>query len=904
MAALVSPAKVVLLAVHLAAHGDLTSLAALAAREATVLRKELLLRILLTHLPETVPSNAYVGFLEKLRDDQLTADLQAELDISPVESLSEEQASRRVTKLHLLKLALPDAPTQGENDPITLFLFHRAYRVDEEAGMLPQLPDLLLPFIDHSPAIRAWAASTILPLLRRNFEYYPHHATPYTLLDFQRLPDPAALEYLLSQTSLDDSDGNSIGRDLRGMVAPWLHNEARWRQHVEVGSDTSNEGSKAQSCPAWEKLLEWILLQSTSSWRTAAAVIEQWNGPQDIELLSGIPLQYPESRQRFVEDSYTRAAIAATYLINESTLEALEGAYRMASKISAKLNEDLPYSLRDAVSGLSDFVFLPGTFPRGAKLTAFMRNDLLEETNPLTAPNPVATRFLVFLIISAFLSARLGVPCTIRKAGDLAMLKDQREQKGEILKLIRSIASHGANHNDEHWVRARNDLLWLHSWGVPGSDHAGGATHGIFGAVSKEFIETEFLKTLLANTRYTLAKRLYEDDSNENLSIETIQDVVYQSALHAFDNASNPNRTRGGLKKCDDTINALPRTMSSAMHLKKRVEALLKAAHALSDYRLVLRQGEPFSPVVLRVHSDPISIIDRVLEQNPRAYTRLQEFSETGFNMMRAGLLSRSEGPASIASSENQFDDMAMVEKRIVAMCVEAALRENDFETAYSYVMSRLGTSTAHETADEWSWSAALKAGQYTRTEASQQPTHLGTASGNLEIRHLEHRLDCLATALRIAPQSQLQEILKTFRRCEEQLDSAIQEEAAKEAAWDAVGDVADLPGAFDTPQPPRVYPPRNSTASAAARHTEEAPMSLFDLSRATARAAQKNFTALSSLQVMGQDKSNDQEVVAEQDQQRVRKRDQLRDAATETLVSGVGWLIGANVQRGRPEAS
>lgn len=358
--------------------------------------------------------------------------------------------------------------------------------------------------------------------------------------------------------------------------------------------------------------------------------------------------------------------------------------------------------------------------------------------------------------------------------------------------------------------------------------------------------------------------------------------------------------------------------MGKSLPATMRIEALLRATHALSDYRLVLKQGEPFSPVVLRVHSDPIFIIEKVLEQNPQAYTRLQEFLEMGTNMVKAGLITHSELEKQTKKAD-QSDEISRVEKRITAMTIVAALREDDFETAYSYVVSRLGR--AHESSvssmsksfhDEWSWNAALEAGKYVRTERSQKPTHLGTSSGNLEIRHLGQRIECLATALRIAPAARLQEVLKTFRRCEEQLDSAIKEEAAKEDAWDAAADSRDIPGAFDARDPDTAYPSRNMTASAVARQAEEAPMSLFDLSRATARVAQRNFTALSSLQGMAQGLSQGASQGTSQahspsqvsdtetsDSQRLRKRDQLREAATGTIVSGVGWLIGANMNRG-----
>lgn len=348
--------------------------------------------------------------------------------------------------------------------------------------------------------------------------------------------------------------------------------------------------------------------------------------------------------------------------------------------------------------------------------------------------------------------------------------------------------------------------------------------------------------------------------------------------------------------------------MSDSLPGSKRIQALLKATHALSDYRLVLKQGEPFSPVVLRVHSDPISIIDKVLQQNYKAYTRLQEFVEMGFNMVRAGLPSRDRCDRTRNSLTSDCNtQLFATERRIVAMCVEAALREDDFETAYSYVVSRLGTAGPDETeslCDRWSWQAALGAGQYLRSDRSQQPTHLGTASGNPEIRHLEQRLECLATALRIAPTCQLQDIIKSFRRCEEQLDSAIKEEAANEAAWDARADLVDIPGTFEAPVLGQVYPPRNMTASAAARQAEEAPMSLFDLSRATARIAQRNLTGLSSIHGTATGGPLAPAEPTESESGRLRKRDQLREAATGTLVSSVGWLIGANVSQSRTATS
>ena len=342
------------------------------------------------------------------------------------------------------------------------------------------------------------------------------------------------------------------------------------------------------------------------------------------------------------------------------------------------------------------------------------------------------------------------------------------------------------------------------------------------------------------------------------------------------------------------SIHAFPKNFDKSLPAFKKIDSLLKATHALSFYRLVLKQGEPFSPVVLRVHSDPISIVGKVLEQNIGAYTKLQDFLEVGANMIRAGLYTNRY--RKLANDPAEEDALVfMSEKRVTAMCIEAALREDDFETAYSYVVSRLGAcanarAPPHQT-DRWSWHAALQAGQYVRNPRTVTPTHLGTASGNPTIRHLEQRVECLSTALRIAPASQLHRILTAYAQCEEQLNTAVREEADREAAWDAAADMqSGVPGAFA----PSRGEGRGDT-QISARRAEDAPMSLFDLSRATARVAQRNLGVLSSLGSVGQPQDQKGGVSADQqEEQRVRKRDQLRDAAMGTLVSGVGWLVGA----------
>ncbi|KAK1760986.1 protein transport protein sec39 [Echria macrotheca] len=910
MALLLSPAKLVLLAVHFAVQADIPSLSALAARHGAVLRKDVLLRIALTYLPETLHSTEYVNLIQAIESGEFPESESVEIDCSPVAALTDDDATKKVRKLRLTPLSFPEAPPGTADDPTTLFLLRRSYQVDEEAGLLDELPALLLPFLDHSPCIRTLMVSSILPLLRRNCEYYPQDPIPYTLSGFQQLPDRVAVNLLLSQTGVRDTDLPLVGRDLKNIIGPWLFNEARWKSDNRRLSGSgesppkSDAGPDGTICPGWEQVLQWLNTNAAKNWKVAVSAIEQWDGPGDVDLGGWSAMWLSDEEQDHLEQRYARAALASAYLIPEASPEALEGAYRIVAKIAGLLDQDPMSPLQSALAILPPLAEQVASVATAARNASYMRNDLLDNSNVLTSPTAASTAFLQALILSAILLTRAGSPCTVRRAGELALLQDEREQKAEASKLIHALNNNGPKTDDKFWIKVRNEILWLKDWGAEDASEASKPlAKGVFGQVKKEFLEVEILKALLANTRYMLARSIYEDSPDRPLDSKVLQDTIYATAMTAYDNASNPNRTRGGLKKCDEILKAFPQTIDKSAPATKKIEALLQATHALSEYRLVLKQGEPFTPVVLRVHSDPISIIGKILEQNPKSYTRIHDLIDLGKRMVQAGLIKDDNGSRGPVSQEDQ---LSVAARRITAMCIDAALTEDDFETAYSYVVNRISSFEA-TSKDEYLWKAALQAGKYRRTSRTVRPTHLGTASGNPEIRHLEQRIECLSTALRIAPAPTLQEILNAFRRAEEELDAAIKAEEEQEDAWDAAGDAmhGHMPGGFNVAPTSPKSASRPSAPSTRRRPTEETPMSLFDLSKASVMSAQRNLTALSSLQrSTGLGRSNTvtsggsvEQVGSDGEdggQKRVRKRDQLREAAMGTLVSGVGWLVGA----------
>ena len=338
----------------------------------------------------------------------------------------------------------------------------------------------------------------------------------------------------------------------------------------------------------------------------------------------------------------------------------------------------------------------------------------------------------------------------------------------------------------------------------------------------------------------------------------------------------------------------------------------------------MFKQGEPFKPVQLLVHPDPTAILGKILEQNTRSCTRINEYIDMANSLVRSGLVSpsrtsgydvmRALNPAELET------DVLDVRRRIVSMCIDAALSEDDFETAYSFVVTRLketaeeslrrrsslsglsgDTSSTTVLDDDWSWRAAFQAGQYRRTASTIKPSHLGNTTANPDIRHLEQRIDCVAQALRLAPKAALQPVLNIFRRCEEELESLLKQEAEEEAAWDAQGDVI-MPGGFD------VAPAKHNTTSNVQLKSEEAPMSLFDLTTASMQRARNGVTSLTmarNSQTRQPDlaqprRSTDLSRTSTPDSVNapVRKRDQLRNAGVGALTTGVGWILGAQPVR------
>ena len=936
----------VLLAVHYASESSIHSLKSLVSKQVDLFEPELVLRILLTHLPESVNPSLYTSFVDEAAKGSFTKQHDdVPLDAGVVQELTDKQARKHVKHLDLLPLNHPSCPSS--EDLTTQFIIHRAHRL-EDSGLLSLVPALVNPFIARSEYLRVWFISNVLPLLRFVLEYYPGNKSVPSLDTIEVASGDVGVKIWLCRNCQENSsqiedlrisadeendiqdNTNTIAGDMRGLVGPWIYGEndrkrRRLNTTPRTGSIASATGENLRSQAksdaeqwhshdTWEHAFVWMVEESATRLPAVAEAIKEWNGPPDIDL--GEYDEKPRLEQEIRKQMnvrYVQTMFASVYAATTDTSETISASHSTLVRIATLMNFDRPPDLTTAIKRL------PKIDTKESKVaeiptSIFVPEALLTPNHPLTTPQPDKFSLLQMFVFSAYLLAQLRYNLSVIHVAKLKIQWNEEEQMAVFQKILYLISS-GPRKDENQWADVREYLLWLWGWGTKESE--GNAKHGmgIFGKIEKSSFEKEILKLLLSGSCYPLIISTYIRglDAAHCLAPEDIEQVIIEVALHHYDNATNGNRTRGGVKKASEIILTLRQYFPRSTAFQ-RCEALLAATHALSFYSLTLQHGVPFQPVNIRASSDPISLIEKVLAQNPRSYTHLDDLISIGTNFVAAGLtLPKSEDGRMTYSVGDVASEKHKVERRIIGMAIEAALDEDDFETAYSYVVNRLGTtsatipstSTSSQKGDDISWRAALAAGRH------KSSTHTGlSASTSMltppTLRRLEQRMELLSQALLLAPPSALPEVLNVWRKCEEEMTALLAREAEEETTFDDHAD-KQLPGAFvNTTQ---LIQPRREIGRAA---QEEAPMGLFDVARGAAAAfsrsafplrahahAAKSPTSSTHAMDLSAAGSEAESLKSEGSEDgsksgRRRKRDMVADAVTGGLASGIGWVLGA----------
>ncbi|KAF1958429.1 secretory pathway Sec39 [Byssothecium circinans] len=932
-----SESHCVLLAVHYATESNINALRALTSLRENAFSIELVLQILLTYLSESVDPSLYLEYLDELGNNARSPgdDPAAALDVSAVQELSNSKAQKKRRKIELLQLAHPLYRAEPELDPLTHFLIHRAHRIDAETGLLDLTPQLLVPFLHHSEYLRIWYISTVLPLLRLAYEYYPQMSTP-SLDEFARLKGRHAIDLQLS--NLRPAYGNTVARenaarDLRGVVGPWIcgANERKRRKLSTEDRRASVSETASQEHDDWESLFEWLVHTSKTDLPLVSTAMAEWDGPEDMDLGG-----YEEGRsylneetQRKLEIRYAQTALSCLYLVDNASPEIIQTAHGLLGRISDLLNLEPPPALNVVVSALPTYDLTRG-FLEEVSPSSLQEDRISRPENHLTQPSPDTVRLLELLLFSSCILSSLQQNFSIREVARMYVRNDAAEQSSLLQRTVHTLSTSGRL-DGEQWKATRAKLLWLWNWGSP---QAEGSRYGqgILGNISDKTIETEILKGLLESSQYALASQIFIQSpyGQPPLPVSDVENAIITAAMHHYDNASNGNKLRGGMKRAFDVVSAFQSHFQDSSRFQ-RIQALISATHAMSFYSLTLQHGVPFQPVNIRVSADPLSLIHKLLSQNSRSYTHLDDMISIGQNLTIAMPSTLMDGDAEAIQLDPATVERkkAAAERRVIGMTVEAALAEDDFETAYSYVVNRLTPGTPSPTvspaistssqrfsfgsfdsdkteddSENVAWRAALQAGRHSSSPSTSMSWGQSTVA-RPDLRRLEQRMELLSQALLLAPPRHLEEVLAVWQECEKEMTSLLAEENEAEERFN---DAADrrLPGAFanDT----IAVQPRREVGRGA---VEESPMGLFDVARGAAavfsktafplRGAAGNNRAVSGHE--SRDMSDSGRVSLDLSDSgsmsggddRVRKRDMVANAVTGGLASGLGWVLGAN---------
>ena len=877
----ITDAHLILDAIQFATDTDVAALRHLAAGKQDTLKPELLLRIILTFLPDITDPASYVELVRDIARENLNAlDDHAEPS-QPSKQLSEDQARGAIKRLHLLPLSCSENNPE-ETDILTRFLISCAHQIDAETGSLLLLRQLLDPFLEHSSALKAWAVTTVYPLLRLEYEVASVQQFAYDLNSFEALKGLSGLDELLKWVVRKDQEpASNAGWSMRAIVGPWIYGQtlkARFAGGNREDAVAGNKGFKRETSRLWDHFNGWLLDLARDDLSTALGIFEDWGGPEDV-IVEGMLDNGPTHEVLHTATfAYAQTCLASTYVVKDSAPPVWANIRRLIDR-TATLSDlpQLPDS--ESLDKLSRSTSLPleyvGTISKIHALPA----ELLEESNPLTEPSMEALELSFNLLVSIQTLESLGYKASLSSALSLGPLGSEPDQRSILARVLHGLAT-GRKLSDTQWTSARRDLHWLRTWSSPNTSGPS-FPPAIFGRLGIEELEIGVLRALLSDNRLSLASIWFCQADDKPLPPAKVEETVVEAGLRAFDSASNGNRTRGGMKKASEIAHVFQTQFPSSNGIQ-RLSALIQAVHSLSFYSLTLQHGVPLLPANVRAHQGPLNLIEKVLEQNAKSYTHLDDLLEIGRRFIRAGLIKGKDVGAEDAIQSDTL--LQKVEKSIIASTIRAALAQHDFDTAYAYIVNRLSgpgtSSSSSDPANDVLWKAAFDAGRY-GPETTSSPSNL---------RHLEQKMELLSQALLLAPASEVPAVLRVWRDAEKDVDLASVKESKQDAAWRKRGDQRP-PGAFIHDAPAWESGAHRSSRAA----NDEAPVGLFDVARGAAAALHKTAFPLHGQRnvTLSQRPGEEEGSEASAGAARTRKRDVVSNMVTGGLASGIGWVLG-----------
>ncbi|CAG8579002.1 9234_t:CDS:2, partial [Dentiscutata heterogama] len=283
--------------------------------------------------------------------------------------------------------------------------------------------------------------------------------------------------------------------------------------------------------------------------------------------------------------------------------------------------------------------------------------------------------------------------------------------------------------NDNEWIQLLEEMKMLQGDGK-----------GVLGEISIEGIYEDFISGLLSCGKFRLAREiLLPTDKPRPLEMDKAEKLVINASREFFDNAASGNMNHGYMKMAYECLQILPISDTITSDLE-----FIEATHILSEKKIGYQPGVPIHPMQLRLSSNRLDFIDRLLSTYEDAYL----------------------DPKSIIklSKKLGYQKNKVAEVKVMAMLADAALRDNNFATAYSTCIDLVNvvkTFASGNKSDNKNEELASAKDVTWRIcyEIAKQENH----------QDLEQQMTLMGYALSLCPSDQITDILNLWRKLEEQ---------------------------------------------------------------------------------------------------------------------------------------
>ena len=373
---------------------------------------------------------------------------------------------------------------------------------------------LVEPFLSHSVLLRTWAISTLLPLLRLDYEYYANAGSPHSLQSFERLSSYSAIQELLSNntTSPNQDFKKEIGRDLRGIVGPWtdgkkttkrrkLESATRRRSSAAHLKPTTEEITGSQELSPWVHVNDWLLDLSLHDYSQSVSAVLEWDGPSDIDYggWNNPDVQEKEDDIPLATQRYAQTGLAMFYANHATSKELFEESSRLLERLNQLASSMRPPD--QTIPNTAKKQGLPQEYIKSLSTTQVLRESLLQGWNPLTNPTEPSLFLAKLLLESADILCSFGDSKSVRDLLSLAVFGTRSEQLAELRQILHRLTAN--SHGEHAWLLNRDKILWLCHWAdradIQETENSTD-TCGVFCKVPMSTLENEILKAMLAGT--------------------------------------------------------------------------------------------------------------------------------------------------------------------------------------------------------------------------------------------------------------------------------------------------------------------------------------------------------------------------------------------------------------------